>query len=80
MSSVDENEETKWSVLFAANDTLDLSQLTIDELKKAIDVPKELRGNPGATIGHQMEEIRKLVRRFVRSFVRSSCLASRSKS
>lgn len=44
-----------------ANGTLDLSQLTIDELKKAIDVPKELRNSQAAMIGHQMEEIRKLV-------------------
>ncbi|CAF1039318.1 unnamed protein product [Adineta steineri] len=45
----------------AANDTLDLSLLTIDDLKKAIDVPKELRSNQQATMMHQMEEIRKLV-------------------
>jgi hypothetical protein len=45
----------------AANDTLDISQLTIEDLKKAIDVPKELRSNQGATIAHQMDEIRKLV-------------------
>jgi len=45
----------------AANDTLDLSQLTIEDFKKAIDVPKEIRSNQGATIMYQMDEIRKLV-------------------
>ncbi|CAF5039478.1 unnamed protein product, partial [Rotaria magnacalcarata] len=45
----------------AANDTLDLSLLTIDDLKKTVDVPKELRSNQGATIMYQMDEIRKLV-------------------
>ncbi|CAF1102123.1 unnamed protein product [Rotaria sordida] len=45
----------------AANDTLDLSQLTIEDLKKAVDVPKELRSNQGATIMYQMDEIRKLI-------------------
>lgn len=44
-----------------ANDTLDLSLLTIDDLKRAIDVPKELRTNQAATIAYQMDEIRKLV-------------------
>jgi len=44
-----------------ANDTLDLSSLTIDDLKKAVDVPKELRSNQGATLMYQMDEIRKLV-------------------
>lgn len=45
----------------AANDTLDLSQLTIDELKKAIEIPKEIRMNPVATMTFQMDEIRKLI-------------------
>ncbi|CAF1580237.1 unnamed protein product [Adineta ricciae] len=45
----------------AANDTLDISHLTIDDLKKAIDVPKELRSNQAAIVSYQMEEIRKLV-------------------
>jgi hypothetical protein len=45
----------------AANDTLDISQLTIEDLKKAVDVPKEIRSNQGATIMYQMDEIRKLV-------------------
>ncbi|CAF1134903.1 unnamed protein product [Rotaria magnacalcarata] len=45
----------------AANDTLDLSLLTIDDLKKTVDVPKELRSNQGATIMYQMDEIRKLI-------------------
>ncbi|CAF4692158.1 unnamed protein product, partial [Rotaria socialis] len=45
----------------AANETLDLSLLTIDDLKKTVDVPKELRSNQGATIMYQMDEIRKLV-------------------
>jgi hypothetical protein len=45
----------------AANDTLDLSQLTIEDLKKAIDVPKDLRMNQGATIMYQMDEIRKII-------------------
>ena len=44
-----------------ANDTLDISHLTIDDLKKAIDVPKELRSNQAAIVSYQMEEIRKLV-------------------
>ena len=44
-----------------ANDTLDLSQLSMDELKKTIDVPKEIRGNQAATIMYQMDEVRKLV-------------------
>lgn len=47
--------------LFKANDTLDLSQITIDDLKRAIDVPKELRSNQAAMIMYQMDEIRKLV-------------------
>lgn len=47
--------------LSVAIDALDLSQLTIEDLRKAVDVPKELRANQGATIMHQMEEIRKLV-------------------
>ncbi|CAF4041129.1 unnamed protein product, partial [Rotaria sordida] len=51
----------------AANDTLDLSQLTIEDLKKAVDVPKELRSNQGATIMYQMDEIRKLVSLELRS-------------
>ncbi|UJR09514.1 hypothetical protein I4U23_013752 [Adineta vaga] len=45
----------------AANNTLDLSQLTIDDLKKTIDVPKEMRSNQAITIAYQMEEIRKLI-------------------
>ncbi|CAF3712360.1 unnamed protein product [Rotaria socialis] len=45
----------------AANETLDLSLLTIDDLKKTVDVPKELRSNQGATIMYQMDEIRKLI-------------------
>lgn len=49
--------------LFKANDTLDLSLITIDDLKKAIDVPKELRNNQAAMIMYQMDEIRKLVSR-----------------
>jgi hypothetical protein len=40
---------------------LDLSQLTIEDLRKAVDVPKEFRSNQGATIMYQMDEIRKLV-------------------
>ena len=49
--------------LASANDTLDLSLLSVDDLRKAIDVPKELRSNQIATIMYQMDEIRKLVRR-----------------
>jgi hypothetical protein len=45
----------------AANDTLDLSRLTIDDLKKAVDVPKQIRSNQGAIIMYQMDEIRKLI-------------------
>jgi hypothetical protein len=42
---------------------LDISKLTIDDLRKAVDVPKEIRSNQGATIMYQMDEIRKLVKR-----------------
>lgn len=45
----------------SANDTLDLSRLTIEDLKKAIDVPKEFRSNQVSMVSYQMEEIRKLV-------------------
>jgi hypothetical protein len=48
--------------LYLANDALDITQLTIDDLKKAIDVPKELRSNQSTLISYQMDEIRKLVR------------------
>jgi hypothetical protein len=50
-------------LFLSANDTLDLSRLTIDDLKKAVDVPKQIRSNQGAIIMYQMDEIRKLVRR-----------------
>jgi hypothetical protein len=45
----------------AANDALDITQLTIEDLKKAVDVPKEFRSNQSATISYQMDEIRKLI-------------------
>lgn len=48
-------------LFYLANDTLDLSQLTIDELRKAIEIPKEIRTNPTAIMAFQMDEIRKLV-------------------
>jgi hypothetical protein len=44
-----------------ASDTLDLARVTVDDLKRAIDVPKEIRTNLAATIMYQMDEIRKLV-------------------
>ena len=49
------------SLSSSANDTLDLSRLTIEDLKKAIDVPKEFRSNQVTLVSYQMEEIRKLV-------------------
>jgi hypothetical protein len=58
----------------AANDTLDISQLTIDDLRKAVDVPKEIRSNQGATIMYQMDEIRKLVNKIKLLIV--SCFSS----
>lgn len=56
----------------AANDILDLSQLTIDDLKKAIDVPKDKRTNQAVLISYQMDEIRKLVIFFSQTFSSNS--------
>lgn len=52
----------------AANDTLDLSQLTIDDLKKAIYVPRDKQINQPTLITYQMDEIRKLVNLFHNKF------------